>query len=248
MGQARERQKSHERNIKIVLDSEDKFNKATLFEDFVYHADMNLHSLKGYQHLMDLIFVRSKHLHKPLVDSIRNNNSYISFVLLKAFWENTAMLGYVFVTAKNLMKNKDYTGLLDLAIKNALGGRGFVTDDMLSRSGATREELTQTNLITWMKKVDDNFDRDVAKEKGFSHFEGLYNEFVAECGHSTFLGLSICEERQIDGSVSIDETKTSQHDDDKMSFNHLALADNYFFHYWDKHEKELANWLIDLNK
>jgi len=144
------------------------------------------------------------------------------------------------------MKTKNYKKLLDLSIKNALGGRGFITDDLLEHSRASKEDLTQTNLITWMQKVDADFDKEVGKGKKFSEFEKVYNEFIAEGGHSTFLGLNICEEKKSNGSIRIDYKKTSQYNDDKMTYNHLALADNYFYYYWDKYNKETKIWLKEL--
>lgn len=246
MGQAKNREKIYKENLNIIAESAKKFEDYSSFEDFPYRENKNLHSLKAYQHLMCLIFVRAKNLHEALIRAIEENNAYVSFLLIKAYWENTAMLGYIYITSRNLISKKDYKSLSDLITKHALGGKGFVTEEMVKRVGTTKEALTQVNLITWMQKVDKDFDREIGKGVSFSELEKIYNEFIAEGGHSIFLGLDLCEEKQADGSLRINPKKTAHFNDDKMTYNHLALMDNYFFFYWNKYQVDLKQWLESL--
>lgn len=234
MGEARQKLKQKEEYWKEAKKFLDKFNSIKSFPAFTFSGKKSLHAVKSYHHIMRLIFLRAKHLNKALMEAIEKNNSYVSFVLLKAYWENVAMLGYMYVVAENLLAKNDYPSLLDWVTKHALGGKNYPSDEMLQNKGLKREEFQQTNLLTWMEKMDKDFNRNVGKGKKISEFEKLYNEFIAEAGHSTFLGLSLCEEKQNDGSIIPLVDKTYQYNDDAMTLNHFSLCNIYFFYYWDR--------------
>lgn len=212
----------------------EKFNSFKQFPAFTFSRDEKLHAIKAYHHLMGLIFIRAKHIHKAIIDAIDVNNSYVSFTLLKAYAENVPFLAYMYITAKNLIKNKDYKKLLNLTTTHALGGKKFPPADYLREKGLRREDFQQTNLLTWMQKMDKDFNKSIGEGKNISEFEKLYNEFLAEAGHSTFLGVSICEVKQNDGTLIPKVDKTYQTNDDLMTLNHLSLCSIYFFYYWDR--------------
>jgi len=246
MGEAKRKTKSKEKQWKEVQLAKKKFEAFKSFPAFTPNTGNDkLHAVKAYHHLMREIFLRAKHLHNSLINEIKNENSYTSFVLLKAYWETVAMLGYSFVSARNYIKAENYDELLKWVARHALGGKKYPPDELLEAKGETRSEYQQTNLITWMQKVDKDFNRRIGKGKKFSEIEKLYDEFIAEGGHPTFIGLSICEERQSDRSIIPLVDKTHNYDDMAMTVINLSIANLYFFRYWnefmDNIEKQLES-------
>lgn len=240
MGEAKRKAEKKKELWKESSKVVEKFNSVKNFPPFTPSAGKNnLHAVKAYHHLMRQIFLRAKHLHESLLEAVKKNDSYSSFVLLKAYWETVAMLGYVYISAGNYIKDEKYKELLDWATKHALGGKKFPPDDLIQAKGRTREDFLQTNLLTWMRKMDKDFDKVVRRGKNFSEFEKVYDEFIAEAGHSTFLGLTICEKRLADGSVVPIVDKTHEPNDDMMTLNHTSLASHYMFYYWNKFVKEV---------
>ncbi len=240
MGEAKRRVEKKKELWGETLKMDEKFSSAKSFPSFTLGGrNNNLNAVKAYHHLMRLIFLRAKHLHKTLLKMIEEDNSYSSFVLLKAYWETVAMLGYVYISARNYIKNKKYKELLDWTIKHALGGKKFPPDDLVQAEGRTREDFLQTNLLTWMRKMDKDFDKVVGKGKKLSKFKEVYDDFIAEAGHSTFLGLYICEEKLADGSVIPIIDRTYQTNDDLTTLNHTSLASHYLFHYWKRFTEEV---------
>lgn len=236
MGQAKIRKKQKEKSLISTQEAKEKFDSVKSFPPFTYDRSDSVHAVRAYHHMMRLIFLRAKHLHQALLDSISKNNSYVTFILIKGYWETVAMMGYSYLTAKNFIQKKNYSELKTWVRKHALGGKHFVTEEMLQEKGLTREEMTQTNLITWMEKIDKDFNKK-GLNKEYS-FLNLYNEFIAEGGHPTFLGLSICEEKK-SGFLVPNVNKISSHsDDDAMTLNHMSLANIYFFYYWEMFCKE----------
>ncbi len=236
-------QKRAEEHWKEAAEYKEKFNSVDSFPAFPSTTDKNLRAVRTYHHLMRLIFLRAKHLYIGILDAVEDDNSYISFTLLKAYWETVAMLGYAYIVAKNYLKKGKFDELAEWTIKHSLGGRKYPSDEMLAEKGYKREDFTQTNLCTWMDTVDKHFSKEVAGEKNFSHLRELYDEFVAEAGHSTFLGLSICEERRKSGSLTPLVNKTSCFEDDLMTLNNLHLVTTYFFYYWELFQTDIDSQL-----
>lgn len=233
MGEAKRKERKKESYWENVREAQKRFDEIKSFPAFTPNTGNNkLHAVHAYHHLMRLIFLRAKHLHASLVNAIEANNSYVSFVLLKAYWEIIAMLGYSFVSARNYMEQENYPELLNWVIRHALGGKKYPPSDWFEPKGETRDQFQQTNLLTWMQKVDKDFNQRIGKGKKFSKIEDLYDKFIAEGGHSTVLGLSICEERQADSSIIPLVNKTCDPDDQVMTLSNLALANLYFFRYW----------------
>jgi hypothetical protein len=241
MGEAKRKLKRKEEYWLESKKFTSRFNSVKEFPAFTYSGNKNLHSIKSYHHLMRLIFIRAKHLNKAIVEAIESNNSYTSFILLKAYWENVAMFAYMYIGAENYIKQKEYSPLLEWVIKHALGGKKWPSNEILQKKGMKREDFQQTNLLTWMQKMDKDFDRNVGSGKKMSEFGKVYDEFIAESGHSSFLGLSICEQKQDDGSIIPALDKTYQINDDAMTLNYLSISNLYFFYYWNKfceHQEE----------
>ncbi|HCH59838.1 MAG TPA: hypothetical protein DEV73_04485 [Candidatus Zambryskibacteria bacterium] len=248
MGIARQKKEQIKNNLEKIKQSTDKFNDVKKFPAFCPNTgNDNPHAINAYHHLMRLIFLRAKHLHASAVDAASKNDSYTSFVLLKAYWENVAMLGYCFVTANNLIDKDNYEELLNWVIRHALGGKKYPTDEHLIEICKSRDEFEQTNLLTMMQKVDKNFNKAIGKGVFLSDFEKVYNEFIAECGHSTSLGLSLCEEKQPDGSRIPKVDRTSQFDDNNMTINHICLANSYFFYYWGEFSRGIEGQIAKVS-
>lgn len=244
MGEAKRKREQTNNNYKLAQKNDKRFQNVSSFPVFKPKTRNNkLDAVRAYHHLMRLIFVRAKFIHKDLLQSITNRNSYIAFILLKSYWETVSMLGYSYITASNLIESNDYSELLKWTIKHAMGGKKYPSDEILAEKGRNREEYTQTNLLTQMEKVDKHFNKTIGEGLNVSDLKSVYDEFIAEGGHPTFLGLSLCDELQSDGTMKIDVNKTGYPYDYGMFLNHLVLADIYFFHYWDKFQGEVDNQL-----
>ncbi len=229
------------RYIEELRDIEDRYTEFKLFPPLRHHRDINEHAIHVYHHVIYQVYVRAKHIHHAIVGAVKQKDGYSSFILLKAYWETVGMLGYSHIVGKNLVAKGDFKELLNWAVKHGLGGKHFPGPEMLNSKGLKAEEFQQTNLLTMMKKVDDDFNRTIGKGQKASHLEEVYKEFIGESGHPTFIGLSICEEKidTIYGLEIIPNTQKSWNEDDLGAIlSHLSISNLMMFHYWDRFIKE----------
>lgn len=231
--------------LEEIKKSQQKFLKQKSFPPLEYHyGKKKLHAVCVYHHVMRLIFVRAKFLHESLYQALLEPNAYSGYVLLKAYWETAGMLGFSHISGCKMIEKHQYDELNDWAVRNSLGGKSYPPDEVLAAKGLSREEFIQTNVITMMEKVDKDFNKRVAKNSNISEFARTYKEFIGEGGHPTFVGLSICEIRAEDGSVTPSlEKKCDEKNDLMVILSFTSLANLYFWHYWQEFQKFEAQQL-----
>lgn len=85
-------------------------------------------------------------------------------------------------------------------------------------------------------KIDNDWNKRF-KEDGrdpISTFREEYDEFIAEAGHPTYMGLYTSGRWLADGSLLPDVNKSWGPDDESGINNYITLATILFFDYWEK--------------
>lgn len=231
-----EQEKKNKEDLKLL---EGKFLSEKVFPPFkgggIDSAD---DELIHFKHSMHLIFVRAKFLFLGLLTEIEKENAFAAYAILKSFWETVAMAGYFVLNAEELISKKDYKELFNLSRKLAMGGRKFPSEEMVKKKGLLREEITHPNLLTMMEKIDKEWDKLFKKQGlGKSTFREEYDNFIAEAGHPTYLGMQISGRWLADGSLLPDIKRSWTLEEGKTIINYICLAGTIFFYYWVKFRK-----------
>ena len=176
---------SDKQNWETVKEKREKFLKQKQFpalkNPYSDRMDPIMHT--GY-----LMFIRSKFLFLGLIENIEERNLYVSYAILKSFWENVTAFGYYYLRISSLLEKNNKEEAFSLSKKMGLGGRKFLTEEMVQKKGDTLEDYTTPNVLTMMEKVDEDWKRVLGID---SLFKELYETQIAEGGHTTYIGLSI---------------------------------------------------------
>jgi hypothetical protein len=187
-------------------------------------------------HTGRLIFIRNKFLFLGLLRSFEEKDMYLLFSLLKSYWENVAAFGYYYIRISNLLATDNEEKAFELSGKIGLGGRKFPTAEMASKSGHSIEDFTLPNIITMMDVVDKDLQKR-SKMDG-SVLRTVYDEVIAEGGHTTYTGLIIASKWSPDKKSQLpDLDKKWQKEDKSYLINLFAMSTLIFFVYWDKFEE-----------
>jgi hypothetical protein len=182
------------------------------------------------------MFVRAKYLFSGIQNEFEKKNMYSLYPVLKAYWEHVAAFGYFYLKIKELIENSKEDEAFALAKKMGLGGRGFPTPKMIKEKGYEVDDYKLPHIYTMIDTVDKNFKEHFGENN--SMMRELYDEQIAEGGHTTYIGLSIAAKWSKDGLYQLPDLKKSWESKDKASLiNIFAMASLIFFYYWDKFEE-----------
>ena len=206
--------------------SEEKF--PALPQEYENRLQVVMHT--GY-----LLFIRNKFLFLGFIKSIEDKNLYVSYAILKSYWENVTAFGYYCIKEEELIQKGETKKAFELSRKMGLGGRGFLTEEMVNNKGRIMDDFKTPHIYTMMDFVDS----DVKKIFDISSlFRELYDQQIAEGGHTTYVGLSIAGRWTKDKNALIpDINKSWDRFESASLLNLAALSSNIFFYYWDKFKK-----------
>lgn len=183
----------------------------------------------------NLMFIRSKFLYLGFRNDIKNKNLYSAYTSLKAYWENVATFGYYFIKISNFIEKENKDEAFELSSKMGLGGRGFLNKEMVEKKGKKMEDF----FIPSISNMIDLVDKDLGKKMGKKQLimREPYDEQIAEGGHTTFIGLSICEIKNHNKSILPDLNKSWDEEEYKSLINLMSLSSTIFFLYWNNFEE-----------
>lgn len=189
-----------------------------------------------FKHTVYLIFIRAKFLFLALIEQIKKENAFSAYSLLKSYWETVAVLGYLIINAENFIREGKHDDLIELSHKLTMGGKKYPTKEMLDKRKLSKEKYEQPNVLTMMQKVDKDWNKGFKKDglAPISSFRQQYDEFIAEAGHPTYLGMQISGKWLPDGSMLSDVNRSWNENEEFTILNYTALASIIFFSYWDK--------------
>lgn len=220
-------------NKKAIKGFEKQFRSEKSFPSLsVDHKDMML----PIKHTGYLMFIRSKFLFLGILKSFEDRNLFVTYSVIKSYWENVTAFGYYTIKIEKMIKEDRLSEAFNLAKKIGLGGRGFLTEEMVMKKGRSMEDFKIPNIYTMMELVDKDFQKILGIED--SMFRDLYDWQIAEGGHTTFIGLNISGKWSKEGNKLLPDTKRSWN---RFEYNSLlnltALASQVFFIYWAKFKK-----------
>ena len=222
---------SDKQNWETVKEKREKFLKQKQFpalkNPYSDRMDPIMHT--GY-----LMFIRSKFLFLGLIENIEERNLYVSYAILKSFWENVTAFGYYYLRISSLLEKNNKEEAFSLSKKMGLGGRKFLTEEMVQKKGDTLEDYTTPNVLTMMEKVDEDWKRVLGID---SLFKELYETQIAEGGHTTYIGLSIAGRWLPDKSLLPDLKRSWTREERSSLLNLAALSSTVFHYYWEKFYK-----------
>ncbi len=219
-------------NWKKLNEYEKKFLTQKQFPSFPspYKDRMQPIMHVGYQ-----IFIRNKFIYLGLIRSLKEKDLFVAYSLLKSYWENVAVFGYYFLTVSQLLKDGNKEKAFAVSKKMGLGGRGFPTEEMIKKKGHKVEDYKLPNIYTMMDRVDKDWKKILKDDDPM--FRTIYDEQIAEGGHTTFTGLQISGKRLPDKSLLPDLEKSWDDEDGSSLLNLTALSTIVFYYYWDRFQK-----------
>lgn len=191
--------------------------------------------MQPIRHTAYLMYIRSKFIYLAFVESLEKKNLYASYSLLKSYWEDLATLGFYYLEISKLLGAGDEQKAFELSRKMALGGRGFLTEEMVLKKGHTMKDFQIPRISEMIRVVDADLKRNLKKDE--SILGDLYHQQVAEGGHTTYIGLWIAGRRKVDGSGVADINRSWNIEESKSILNLGAMAAILFFYYWNKFQE-----------
>jgi len=186
------------------------------------------------KHTGYLIFIRSKFIYLAFIEALRKKNLYATHSLLKSYWEDVGAFGYYYLKISELLELGNRQEALELSRKMALGGRGFLTEEMVKKKGRTMEDFFTPRISEMMRVVDADLKRNLMMNE--SALGNIYHQEIAESGHTTYRGLWIAGRRKRKSAVA-DVNKSWEKEENSNVLNLGVMAALIFFHYWRKFEK-----------
>ena len=191
--------------------------------------------IQPIKHTAYLMFIRSKFIYLAFVESLEKKNLYAAYSLLKSYWEDLATFGFYFLRISNLLEEGDEQKAFELSRKMALGGRGFLTEEMVLKKGHKMKDFQIPRISEMIRIVDADLKRNLKKDEFI--LGDLYHQQVAEGGHTTYIGLWIAGRRKVDGSGIADINRSWNREENSSILNLGAMATILFFYYWDKFQE-----------
>lgn len=184
----------------------------------------------------NLMFIRSKFLFLGLIKSIEDKNLFVTYSLLKSYWENVATFGYYYLTISTLLKDDKEEEAFVISRKMGLGGRGFLTKKMVEAKGQTLEDYKIPRISKMMELVDEDWRKTLGDDS--SLFKEEYDKNIAEGGHTTYSGL-VFAWKWLPGRKSVlpDVGKAWDTKEKSPILNLISLSSIVFFYYWRKFQE-----------
>ncbi len=188
--------------------------------------------IQPIMHTGYLMFIRSKFIYLAFIESLETKNLYAAYSLLKSYWEDLATFGYYHIKISRLLESKNEQKAFELSRKMALGGRGFITEEMVLKKGHEMKDFRIERVSEMIRTVDADLKRNLKTED--SILGDMYHQQVAEGGHTTFIGLWIASRQKADGSGIADICRSWNRQENSNMLNLGAMAAILYFHYWGK--------------
>ena len=114
-----------------------------------------------------------------------------------------------------------------------LGGRGFLTKEMVEAKGQTLEDYKIPRISRMMELVDQDWRKTLGENS--SLFKEEYDKNIAESGHTTYSGLVLAW-KWLPGKKSVipDVKKSWDRKEKSPLLNLISLSSIVFFYYWRK--------------
>jgi len=190
--------------------------------------------MQPIMHAGYLMFIRNKFLYLGLLKSLEDRNLFVAWSILKSYWENVATFAFYCIEISELLGNSEVKTAFKLSKKMALGGRKFLTKEMIKNKGCTPDDFYLPGISAMLNKTDQDWKKSLGKNLGFKE---LYDTQIAEGGHTTFMGLSISGKWMKDKSLLPNVNKSWTKDDNKSILNLTSMSTLVFFYYWDKFQE-----------
>jgi hypothetical protein len=187
------------------------------------------------KHTGYLMFIRSKFIYLAFIESLEKKNLYAAYSLLKSYWEDLATFGFYYIKISRLLEANDEQKAFELSRKMALGGRGFLTEEMVLKKGREMKDFQIPRISEMIRTVDADLKRNLKTED--SILGDMYHQQVAEGGHTTYIGLWIAGKRKVDGSGIADINRSWNREENSSILNLGVMAAILFFHYWSKFDE-----------
>jgi len=187
--------------------------------------------MQPIMHTGYFIFIRNKFIYLGLIKSMEDKNLYAAWSLLKSYWENVATFAYYYIEITELLKRDKIQEAFKLSRKMALGGRKFLTKEMVEKKGHTLADFFVPNISTMLNRIDEEWKKSTGESLAFREF---YDTLIAEGGHTTFLGLNIAGKILPNGSQLPNVKKSWSKDDNSSILNFTSMSSLIFFYYWGK--------------
>lgn len=194
--------------------------------------------LQPIMHTGYLMFIRNKFLYLGLLSSLENRNMFACFSLLKAYWENVATFGYYYLTVSSLLNDNREEEAFIISRQMGLGGRGFLTEDMVKNKGRSLQDFTIPKISKMMRIVDEDWKKTLGDNS--SLFKEFYDTYIAEAGHTTYSGLSISGKWLPNKALLPDLRKSWNREEHLPLLNYLSISTIVFFFYWEKFIKSAS--------
>lgn len=188
--------------------------------------------MQPIMHTGYLMFIRSKFIYLAFLDTLEQKNLYAAYSLLKSYWEDLATFGFYYLKISRFLEVKDDQKAFELSRKMALGGRGFLTEDMVLRKGHEVKDFQIERIAEMIRTVDADLKRYLKTED--SILADMYHQQIAEGGHTTYIGLWISGGRKKDGSGIADVNRSWNRQENSSILNLGAMATILYFYYWEK--------------
>lgn len=216
-------------NWKSLLDCKGRYLKQKAFPPLPMPYESRMQPIKHTAHLM---FIRSKFIYLAFIETLEKKNLYAAYSLLKSYWEDLATFGFYFLKIRGLIDVGNEQKAFELSRKMALGGRGFLTEEMALKKGHKMKDFQVPRISEMIRIVDADLKRGL--NKNASMLGDLYHQQVAEGGHTTYIGLWIAGRKKVDGSGIADKNRSWNRLENSSILNLGAMAAILFFYYWDK--------------
>jgi len=219
-------------NIEKLQEYKDRYLKQKKFPSLPIPYKSRIQPIK---HTAYLIFIRSKFIYLAFIESLEQRNLYAAYSLLKSYWEDLTTFGFYYLKISSLLEANDEQKAFELSRKMALGGRGFLTKEMVLKKGRQVQDFQIPRISEMMRIVDADLRRNLNKD--VSILGDIYFRQVAESGHTTYLGLWIASRQKVDKSGVADINRSWNKEENSNILNLGAMAGILFFYYWDKFQE-----------
>ena len=173
------------------------------------------------KHTGYLMFIRSKFIYLAFIESLEKKNLYAAYTLLKSYWEDLATFGFYCIKVSRLLDSNEELKAFELSRKMALGGRGFLTEEMVLKKGHTMKDFQIPRISEMMRIVDADLKNSLKTQD--SILGDMYHQQIAEGGHTTYIGLWIAGRRKRDGSGIADIKRSWNKEENSSILNLLEL-------------------------
>lgn len=231
-------------SIKLLRKELDEFKKRYLKrKQFPSFPRPYISRMQPIMHTGYLMFIRNKFLFLGLLKSIEERNLYVSYSILKSYWENVASCGYYYLMISGFLKEGKEEEAFQVSMKMGLGGRGFLKKEMVQKWGDTLEDFTIPSISKMMNIVDGDWKKTLGPDS--SLFKGMYDEHIAESGHTTYTGLIIAGKWLPNRSQLPDVRKSWDRREHLPLLNLVSLSSIVFFYYWEKYLKMASEYILN---